>query len=295
MPTREVRWERMFPDELEAAFQQCPLAYLPYGLCEPHGPQNTLGMDALRAHAASCLAAAAHGGIVAPPFYWHIHEHGGYGTWAHRRVGDARPWLTAIPSWMFFKNMFYHIRAVDALGFHGAILFSGHSGPHHADVPKFLDMLQSHVDVRLFCIIGAGAPESRFPDDKGMGGHAGRGETSLLWATDADCVDLSRMPASDAPGPHFAMGDEVETSSRRAGEQMVADLVQLMGAKSKQLLEDYAKSQPKRAPLTFERVEAIWEAEIRPQLKTFASMQSGTESPPEDSRWYANWHVPDRG
>lgn len=55
----------MFPDELEAAFQQCPIAYLPYGLCEPHGPQNTVGMDALRAHAASCLAAAAHGGNVA--------------------------------------------------------------------------------------------------------------------------------------------------------------------------------------------------------------------------------------
>ena len=30
---REVRWERMFPDELEAAFEACPVAYLPYGLC----------------------------------------------------------------------------------------------------------------------------------------------------------------------------------------------------------------------------------------------------------------------
>jgi creatinine amidohydrolase len=47
---REVRWERMFPDELESAFTECPVAYLPYDLCEPHGPQSALGMDALRAH-----------------------------------------------------------------------------------------------------------------------------------------------------------------------------------------------------------------------------------------------------
>ncbi len=47
---REVRWERMFPDELEAAIEECPVAYLPYGLCEPHGPQNAVGMDAIRAH-----------------------------------------------------------------------------------------------------------------------------------------------------------------------------------------------------------------------------------------------------
>ena len=70
MPSpREVRWERMFPDELEAAFEQCPLAWLAYGLCEPHGPHNTLGLDALRAHGCCVEAARRFGGIVAPTFY----------------------------------------------------------------------------------------------------------------------------------------------------------------------------------------------------------------------------------
>lgn len=71
MKRRDVRWERMFPDELEAAFEECPVAYLPYGLCEPHGPQNALGLDAIRAHGVLCLAAQAHGDIVAPPEYGH--------------------------------------------------------------------------------------------------------------------------------------------------------------------------------------------------------------------------------
>ncbi len=48
---REVRWERMFPDDLEAVSQGCPLVYFCYSLCEPHGPQNTVGLDALKAYA----------------------------------------------------------------------------------------------------------------------------------------------------------------------------------------------------------------------------------------------------
>ena len=52
---REVRWERMFPDELEAAFDECPVVYFCYGLCEPHGPQNAVGLDALKAHAIACF------------------------------------------------------------------------------------------------------------------------------------------------------------------------------------------------------------------------------------------------
>src|SRR5437868_5427175 len=97
---REVRWERMFPDELEAAFQVCPVVYFSYGLCEPHGPQNAVGLDALKAHAVCQRAAREHGGIVAPPDYWHIHEIGGYAVWAERAIGEARPWLTAVPPWI---------------------------------------------------------------------------------------------------------------------------------------------------------------------------------------------------
>jgi hypothetical protein len=47
-PPREVRWERLFPDEIRAAFDALPGVYLPYGLCEPHGPHNALGCDGLR-------------------------------------------------------------------------------------------------------------------------------------------------------------------------------------------------------------------------------------------------------
>lgn len=293
MKRREVRWERMFPDELEAAIEEYPIVYLPYGLCEPHGPQNALGMDALRAHSASCVAAHEHGGIVAPASYWHVHEHGMSAIWAYPIIGDVRPWLTAMPVWMFIKNMYYHLRTADSLGFHGAVIFSGHAGPFTEDVPRLLKILQKHMAMRIDITFGLAA-SSRFDDDKGMGGHAGRGETSLLWATDPDCVDLSRFPGPDDPGPYFAMGDLVPESSRRAGELMVAEAGDNLGAMGKQLLEDYAKAQPEHKPLTFDQVEEIWEQEVRPLIKDLDSMKDlrpGQKPPPENSRWYANWRT----
>lgn len=140
-----------------------------------------------------------------------------------------------------------------------------------------------------------GTEQPRFNDDKGMGGHAGRGETSLLWAVAPDCVDLSRLPAPDDPGPYFAMGSHVDTSDRRAGERMAADTVAHLGEKVEELLAEYDSLKPAHTPLTYGDIEEIWEREIRPRYRDFASMQDGADSPPENSRWYANRHVPDLG
>src|SRR5450759_349260 len=108
----------MFRDELETAFKACPVVYFTYGLCEPHGPQNALGLDELKAHAIAVQAAHQHGGIVAPPDYWHIHEVSGYAIWSDEWIGHPpHTWLTALPPWQHFKNVCYHIRAADALGF----------------------------------------------------------------------------------------------------------------------------------------------------------------------------------
>jgi creatinine amidohydrolase len=205
-------------------------------------------------------------------------------------VGDVRPWLSAIPPWLFLKNICYHIRAVDALGFQAAILFSGHSGPHRLDVPVVLEIMQAHVDVKLYSMMSVGTDIDRFGDDKGLGGHAGRGETSVLWAVAPDCVDMSRM--DDGRAPNFAMGDYNDLSDRRAGEMMVDDIVAHFGAQAKTLMAAYEAEVTEHTALTYDDVEGIWESEIRPRLKDFASMQNPDEAPPADSRWFSNWSVP---
>lgn len=294
---REVRWERMFPDELEAAFKACPVVYFPYGLCEPHGPQNTLGLDALKAHAIACRAAHAHGGIVAPPDYWHIHELGGYALWSHRAVGQPeRSWLTCMPPWQHFKNICYHIRQADVLGFRAAIFLTGHYGPNWQDLKTLCDLVQPHVGVRLY-----GLPdfEANTPGFDGSGGdHAGKVETSLLWALEPDCVDVSRIPPESDPGPHFAMGANARQSNRKTGQRMVEDEVACLGVKARELLAAYDAAKPQGNLRTFEDVERLWETVIRPELPHFKTMQNAWkdgETLPEDSVWHANWHIPNRG
>lgn len=291
---REVRWERMFPDELEAAFNACPVVYFTYGLCEPHGPQNTVGLDALKAHAIACRAAQTHGGIVAPPDYWHIHEHGMYANWAYQRVGEVRSWLTAMPAWQHFKNVCYHVRAADALGFHAAIFLTGHYGPNWIDLKTLLTLIQPYFAMRLYGLPDFEANSPGFAQQGNGGDHAGRVETSLLWALEPDCVDMSRMPAADAPGPHFAMGTNASESDRRVGERMVEDEVEWLGKKMQELLETYTQQDiSERCAVTFEQVEQLWGKIVLPQLKTFKTMQNSDAPPPEDSQWFGQWKIPD--
>lgn len=293
---REVRWERMFPDELEEAFANCPVVYYPYGLCEPHGPQNAVGLDALKAHAILCRVAHHVGGLVAPPDYWHIHELGGYAIWSDKYVGrPARTWLTTLPPWQHFKNICYHVRMAEVLGFHAALFFTGHYGPNWEDLKTLLSLLQPHVGTRLY-----GLPEFESNlkgfsgDGKFTGDHAGKVETSLLWALEPECVDMSRLPSSEAPGPHFAMGTNASESNRLAGERMVSAQVNWFERKVAELLAEYNSLQPAHSFKTFEQVEQIWESVVRPELPNFKTMQDTwtDESVPSDSPWFANWRVP---
>jgi creatinine amidohydrolase len=273
----------MFPDELEAAFADCPAAWFGYGLCEPHGPHCTLGLDALKAHGLLVRAARAHGGIVAPPDFWHVHEIGRYAIWGERHVGQNRPWLTAVPPWVHFKNVCYHVRAAERLGFHAAILLTGHYGPNWHDLKTLVEKLQPWVRVRLH-----GLPEfeaNRPGFDGADGDHAGKVETSLLWALEPECVDVSRLSAG------FAVGADASVSDRRVGERMVEDVVAWLGAKQRELLAAWDPGRPSRLR-TFDDVEAFWEEEIRPVLPGFKSLRgSWTEAdgPPEGSRWREGW------
>ena len=293
--TPEVRWERMFPHELEAAFAACPAVYFAYGLCEPHGPHNALGLDALKAHALLVRTARAHGGIVAPPDYWHVHELGGYALWAEREIGEARPWLTAVPPWVHFKNVCYHVRAAEALGFHAAILLTGHYGPNWEDLETLAGLLQPWLRLRLHGLPDF-AVNPGFPGDAGEGAdgdHAGKVETSQLWALEPECVDPARIPpeATEVRPPLFAAGRDAARADRAAGERMVAGMVAGLGALQRRLLAAWDPQRPSRLA-TFDDVERFWEAEVAPRLPDFKSLRRTwyeKAAPDEGSRWRANW------
>ncbi len=294
---RVVQWELMFLDQLEKAFLEYPVVYFTYGLCEPHGPQNALGLDELKAHAIAVRAARQHGGIVAPPDYWHIHEIGGYAIWADEAVGlPPRTWLTAMPPWQHFKNICYHIRSAEAQGFHAAILLTGHYGPNYEDLGVLVRLIQPYVGTRLYSLPEFESNYKGFTGDGSQtGDHAGKVETSLLWALRPECVDLSRIPENPQRRQVFAMGENAASSNRQAGERMVADEVEWLGKKASELLEEYERLQPAHTFTTFEAVERLWGEVVAPRLADFKTMQEKWDwqsDLPAGSPWASNQPVP---
>ncbi len=123
--------------------------------------------------------------------------------------------------------------------------------------------------------------------------HAGKVETSLLWAMEPDCVDMSRHPGADAPRPCFAMGDNSHEADQKIGERMVADEVKWLGEKTRELLGQYVDRPA--APLSFEAIERLWEEKIQPHVKDFKSMSyADRPPPPKDSQWHLSYKIPDR-
>lgn len=290
---REVRWEKMFRDELERAFRDCPVVYLPYGLCEPHGSYNAVGLDGLKAHELCCRAAFAHGGVVAPCDFWHVHEIASYAEWGAATIGEVRPWMTAVPPWIHFKNVCYHIRAADAAGFQAAILVTGHYGPNKDDLELLVSIAAPHFDIRLCALPDYEAIGDTSRVKAGTGDHAGMIETSQLWALMPECVDMSRF-REEPQG--FAAAPDAGDASLRLGEEIVATQVDWLGKKAAEMLGEFDAT-AERTPLSFVDVEAIWKAKVEPVLPRFKSMRYAAEIEeepfeiPESSQWSLNHAV----
>jgi creatinine amidohydrolase len=273
----------MFPDELDAALERFPVVYLTYGLCEPHGLHNAIGLDGLKAHALGCWVAEEYGGVVAPPSYWHVHEIGYHALFGERYVGDRNPWLTAVPPWVLYKLFFFQLRAVAARGFHAAVVITGHYGGNEQDFKRVAGVFAQYSPLRVW----AGADSEAIAYQDFHGDHAGRCETSQLWALRPELVDMSRLVTGspEAISRVMATGPDAALADRRVGERIVSSQVAWLGRKARELLAEY---RPPLAPaeptpgnpsgaLTFAQTERLWRSEVEPLLPEFTSMNCSVD------------------
>jgi creatinine amidohydrolase len=243
----------MFVDEFEAAVAARPVCYLSFGLSEPHGPQNAMGLDGLKAYALVQRAAETHGGVVAPPVWWHVHETPLGLDWLSRQNAPA-PYLTCIPPEVFLHQLVYQLRAVEAAGFRAAICVTGHYGGIEVDMKQACALYSARRPLRAVAL--ADWEAIRYKDYHGD--HAGKCETSQLMALRPEMVDLSRMPAEPYEGVIFASPSNARTSSRREGEAIVASQVEYLKHLSDELLRQ-AEAQPPAERISWAEAEAIWD------------------------------------
>jgi len=255
----KIRWEEMFPDELAEAIDRCPVCYAAYGLAEPHGVYNAIGLDWLKACGIVERAARAHGGVVAPPFAWHLSERPEF-DWFGKKGVTGQNFASAIPSDLFYHLVLYQIRAFDARGFHAVVLVTGHYGGLENDLRLLCEHYTRRTGspLRLCAFANWELIGDEHKDYRGD--HAGVCETSQLMYLRPELVDLSRT-AETLPFGSFcgvAFPDKKGYSpSRELGERIVVSQVKRLGELQREMLDAHTPVDGWRAP-SLTDVEALW-------------------------------------
>jgi creatinine amidohydrolase len=257
-----------------ARIAECPIVYLPLGLCEPHGHGAALGLDLLKAEALCVAAARRFGGVVAPSQGYHIHETGYHARWLEEVVGEVNPRMTVVPPHVFLHFFLYQLRAFHNAGFAGTIALTGHSGGNEKDLRLAASsfMLQSSMSV-------VAVADSELVAGQFSGDHAGCFELSQLMAIRPDLVDKSRLGRAwqhtvSANLGRFAQGEDADAASQELGLRIVEASVERLGAIACETLSaQKLQALEQRPRLGYAEVEAAW-ARVLEQRRAWV-----TESP----------------
>ena len=228
----KVKWEEMFPDEMECAIDEHPLLYLPYGMCEPHGFHNALGLDGIKCYEICVRAAQEGGGVVAPLTMWHIGEQGIGVPWLESQ-NAPQPYITAVGHELFIQGLIWHLRAAVARGFEAVIAMTGHYGGTECDMRSAVKVFNERVPLPIWAL----ADWECIDYKQYKGDHAGPCETSQLWALRPDLVDVSRIPEHDGSERIFASNLQPHEASRVEGDRIVASQVRNLVEAGNRLLE----------------------------------------------------------
>ncbi len=231
-PPGRVRWAELLPHELRERRAVCPVAWLPLGLCEPHGHIAAFGLDTIKADWLCDEGARRFGGVVAPTQGWHIHETGYHARWLEEVVGEGEAELGSLPPDVLLRTFLYQLRALANAGFYGVIAVSGHAGGNQVDLRRLAAAFTARVPVRVEVFADPELVAGRFEGD-----HAGRFEISQLLALRPDLVDLSRLdPAagSDA-GRRFAVGGDAAEATAEYGRLILEAQVSSLGEAARRM------------------------------------------------------------
>jgi creatinine amidohydrolase len=205
MQTRQIALLR--PDQILAEMTHSPLAYLPVGPLEWHGPHLPLGTDALNAENAARLAAEQTGGLVLPTCYFGTERERtpellywlgfGPGEWV---VGMDFP-ANSLPSMYASEEVFAlvireQLRLAVQMGFRLIVVITGHAAENQIAV---LDRLAAEFSAAGPANVLVALPFTE--DDEGVMavGHASKVETSVMLALNPESVDLEALPSSPEP------------------------------------------------------------------------------------------------
>jgi creatinine amidohydrolase len=219
----KLKYDELFPREMEEIMTETPIAYLPLGTLEWHGPHLALGNDAVKAYEICLRVAEKAGGIVVPPTFWAI-------------GGMPHPWTTRFDIDLMEKLFYAIFEQLSHVGFRVIVALTG-----HYDIKQCISLKKVACEfMRKSNTLVFPGPEIDVAWDKGYhGDHAGKWETSILWALRPDLVDMSRLdPDLNTPIEGVSGDDPRVHASRQLGDEIVNVIVERLAQVARRLLSD---------------------------------------------------------
>ena len=223
------KYEELRPDQIDAIIAETGIAYLAWGSLEWHGPQNAIGLDALKAYELCLRCAERTGGVVLPPVY------AGFQT-MKPHAGFKHTIEIRRASVMDLADQY--LDQLHDEGFRLVCLMMGHYGGLHVDaIRKTVEWWEErHCGTSVWAF----TDYEPVLDDGIRGDHAGKNETSLLLHLRPGLTDLSRLP----PGEDIDLkalgigGEDPREATTERGEEMARLVVRRVAEGVAQRLAD---------------------------------------------------------
>jgi creatinine amidohydrolase len=212
--TREVRFERLRPAQLNQERSRCPLVFLPVGPLEFHGPHMPVGTDPLIATQCALETCRRLGkGVVMPTLYWGTErERPDWmldslglkpGSWVVGMDFPTTIWKSHYyPEHVFGLVVASQLEMLIGGGYRVIAIVNGHGATNHL---LTLERLSKHYSHTTPCLVTGIAPVPTEPPEAGFGGHADLWETSLMMHDQSaisdlgPLVDLGALPPRSVP------------------------------------------------------------------------------------------------
>ena len=236
----KYEFEKMLPHELEEAVARMPVAYVPWGALEWHGPHLPVGLDAIKAHEL-CLriASTAGGGVVLPPC--HI---------SHDTM--PFPWTFKYPVSIVRRALWATLQQLEASGFRAILVITGHYPA--TQVLLFITLAELFMVSHRAAV--AACPEFFAALEKGYyGDHAALWETSILMYLFPNLVDLEqlRIKSKNKIFGLFRSGVMGKDPLRHASPELGKEIVDYMVARFSELARELAERPNKQTACRFHR------------------------------------------
>ena len=239
--SEEVRYEYLRPSEIIERRKQRPIAWVPLGTIEWHGPHNPTGLDGLKAHELCVRAAREAGGLVFPVVWYgehreshlmEINKASAPGIHAAMDLPDANfePGYTRsgsiIDQAVDYVRLLWKIACqARSLGFEAIVFFNGHYPLSHYG--RFIGhLVERHLGMKTW----AGHEGEMLP---GHGDHAGKWETSLMMAIAPERVSIEELREA---GEFVGCGSNALESTAEQGAEWMDQIGEKMVALADGLL-----------------------------------------------------------